>query len=183
MGFGQLAWIVANHGALDAPDERRNREFVAKRIPGTVVHVDAGPFAAVLKNQAVFRIRGSAPAAGIEEQDGPEIARPAFDVAEQLPEAGTVVDTQAAPALVAVDSYELHAAVARVPEDRFKLLAEGVSFELGGGVHIARYRVLRGQVRCLRDTVRDPSSGHCHVLPHIPVLPVFLRFDPQGLGR
>jgi len=97
------------------------------------VHRDAVLAASVLQEPDVVRIQGSAPAAGIEEQDGFEIAGATFDIAEQLPQAGTTVDPQTAAAFVAVNPYQLHAAVARVADDGFELVAERLSFELGGG--------------------------------------------------
>ena len=86
--------------------------------------------AGVFKASALVGILEAAPAAAIEHQQGVEIARPAFDIAEHLLEAGSTPIPQTAPALVAIDPNELHAMVARIRDNGFELLAERISLEL-----------------------------------------------------
>ena len=85
-----------------------------------------------------------APEAGIGQQNGVETAVAALDIAKHLPEAGAAVDPQAAPALVATHPHEPHAMAARVSDDGFELLAEGLAFEPGRGAEIARDGELPG---------------------------------------
>ena len=87
------------------------------------MHVDTGPAAGVLKTGGLVGSVEAAPAARIEEQNGAEIACANFEVAQHLLESGAAVRRQTAPALVAIDPYELHVAVAREPDDGFELLA------------------------------------------------------------
>lgn len=96
----------------------------------------------------------------MEQQHGVEIADAAFDIAEHLPEAGPIVDTQSAPAFVTIGPNELHAMVVRISEDGSGLFAEGLSLGLGRGTEIARGETLRGQPSRRRYGFQVRMTGH-----------------------
>ncbi len=83
------------------------------------MHLDTGLLAVEFETGASVGILEAAPAAAIEHQQGVEIARAAFDIAEHLLESGSAAIPQTAPACVAIDTQGSVAAMAGVAENTY----------------------------------------------------------------
>ena len=103
------------------------------------MNLDSGVGAGEFFRDDIVGRREAAPAAGIHEENGVEIACAVGHVPDQLRQARTIVDAKAAPALVAIEPYELRVAVAGVSKNGFDLPLKRFSPELGRGTEIARH--------------------------------------------
>ena len=92
---------------LDALHDRRDGAAVVHELFGAVVHLDIGVPAGELVRGALVRILKAAPPAHVVHEDGVEIRVACFDISEQRPQAGAVLQEQAAPGVIGVRARDL----------------------------------------------------------------------------
>lgn len=127
---GRFTFALNCHEAFQHPGGGGPIDLFTGGLLGAVVHLHTGLLAVEFETGASVGILEAAPAAAIEHQQGVEIPRAAFDIVEHLLEGGSAAIPQTAPALVAIDPYELHVMVACIRDDGFELLAELIALEL-----------------------------------------------------
>ena len=157
---GQFTFALACHEAFQHPGGGGPIDLVIGGLLGAVVHLDTRLLAVEFERGAPVGILKAAPAAAIEHQQGVEITRAVFDIAEHLLEGGSAAIPQTGPALVAIDPNELHVMVACIRDDGLELLAELIALELCRRAEIGGDGALLGQPSRRRAGFQVWTEGH-----------------------
>ena len=133
---GQLATILACHGALDALDDGGNRAAVIFELLGAVFDLLVGATADVFVIGGFIGVLKTAPSADVIDKDHLEIRGAVLHILDQLLQCLATLDPEPTPARVGIGTDQFKAAFLRILADRVRLVFGRVFLMVRRHAHI-----------------------------------------------